>query len=160
MKTYYDPSTAGAKYLFSLKEYLRRADKDTKLVRTRFAKTIELIESLPTNELKQKLNEIKIQRMESPSLHESKLLTADIMLIEGELAKRNPIKKARSRRGAIENIFKDRAFRQFAKQAGKDKTREVLESVKSVVKDHHCPKESDEEVNSIIEGILSILFPS
>ena len=118
-----DPSTAGARWLFAQKEYLRRVG-DSPRTRRRFNKLTEWLDRADDAEIKHRLGKLKAARAVRGTV--PPLIVAEQLLLEGELGKRRGNGRGRPIEAVYRDILVGAAFPRFVQAVGEKKSRRIL----------------------------------
>lgn len=149
-----NPSTPGARWIFWQREYLRRVGKNAQTLH-RFDTLKRTLESECDADLKLRLKSLQLQRLKSPSKREAELLTADILVIEGEFGYRRSLFYDGPKRKIDEEYKTQVMIRTIAlllREEGEEYLRAILLRAAREVAPHHFKEGTDIEI--LVEGIV------
>lgn len=119
-------STAGARWRFAELEWLRRVGRG-RASKDAFKAVRERIESSSHAELKARLAELQARKLQTPDRSREAPLTAEVLLIQGELGWRRSRGEADgAKRVAYEQIILTAALSYFISALGEGEVRSIL----------------------------------
>lgn len=156
-----NPSTAGARWIFYAREYLRRVGR-TPQTEARFEALKRTLESECDEQLKLKLKNLQITKLKlSTQGREYALTTADILVVEAELGYRKSIAQAergpRESNVAYENVIIDRALTVLMEDLGTEYIREKLILTARRVASTHF--KTDTDIHELVDRIIEYKRP-
>lgn len=150
-----DPSTAGARWLFAEREYLRRVGHGKKSKAT-FAKLRRRLESSSDADLKLRLSEVQIARRTTPSLKGDDFLLAEQLTIQAELGwRRREGRVDENRMRRYRELISAKAIVKLLQDGNADDVRRALLDAAEEIRETNLPPglEPQEVVNSIVEYV-------